>query len=138
MSNPPIFDGHNDTLTNIQRPERGQGRTFSERSEIGQIDLPRARIGGLAGGICAIYTPAPKDSPESDPYYGMTVTNDGYEVKVRAPIDHAYAREDTLNVLDLAEAIEDEGDGRVAITRTAGELADNFDNDVFSLSLIHI
>ena len=51
MSNFPIFDGHNDTLTHIFRPERGHGRTFFDRSEIGQIDLPRAQSGGLAGGI---------------------------------------------------------------------------------------
>lgn len=135
MSNPPIFDGHNDTLTHVFRPTRGRGRSFFERSEFGQIDLPRAQVGGLAGGVCAIFTPAHPDSPESDPFYGFTKTDDGYDIKSRGAIDHDYAREDTLAVLDFVEQIEVEGNGRVAITRTAEQLADNFENDVFSMVL---
>ena len=39
----PIFDGHNDTLFDIYRPGRKVERSFTERSEHGHIDLPRAR-----------------------------------------------------------------------------------------------
>ena len=68
----PIFDGHNDTLTELQ------GRSFFEESQQGHLDLPRARRGGMIGGFYAIYAPPPPDSPESDPYYGLTITGDGY------------------------------------------------------------
>jgi membrane dipeptidase len=131
----PIFDGHNDTLTHIFRPEKGQNRSFYERSEIGQLDLPRAEVGGLAGGICAIFTSLPLDHPDSDPDDTMIKTADGYEVKYASAVDHAYARDFTLNVLALAEKIESEGNGRVAITRDVVELEENLANDVFSIVL---
>ncbi len=135
MSNLPIFDGHNDTLTHIINPKRGHGRTFYERSEFGQIDLPRAQLGGLAGGVCAIFTPQPADSPDSDPLHGLTLTDTGYDVKYRDAVAYEYAREFTLDVLALAEAIAGEGNGRVTITRTADELAHNLQNDSFSMVL---
>jgi membrane dipeptidase len=56
---PLVFDGHNDTLLNL--PDRGQGRSFFERSELGHIDLPRAREGGFGGGFFACYVPNPED-----------------------------------------------------------------------------
>ena len=135
MFNLPIFDGHNDTLTHIYRPDRGQGRSFYERSENGQLDLPRAQIGGLAGGVCAIFTPLPSDHPDSDPEDTIIQTADGYEVKYSSAVDHAYARNFTLDVIDLAEEIEREGNGRVAITRNVVDLEDNLENDVFSMVL---
>jgi membrane dipeptidase len=135
MSNFPIFDGHNDTLTHIYRPDRGNSRSFYERSDSGQLDLPRARVGGLAGGVCAIFTSLPPDHPDSDPEDRLIKTADGYEVKYSSAVDYAYARQFTLNVLDLAEQIEEEGNGRVAITRDVVDLEDNLDNDVFSMVL---
>jgi membrane dipeptidase len=131
----PIFDGHNDTLTHIFRPEKGNNRSFYERSEIGQLDLPRAEIGGLAGGICAIFTSLPSDHPDSDPNDTMIKTADGYEVKYSSAVDHDYARDFTLNVLDLADEIVTQGNGRVAITRDVARLEENLENGVFSIVL---
>jgi membrane dipeptidase len=48
-----VFDGHNDTIT------REDADRFAAGHEGGHIDLPRARAGGLAGGIVAIFTPTP-------------------------------------------------------------------------------
>jgi membrane dipeptidase len=47
----PVFDGHNDTLTREDADDFAAGRSG------GHIDLPRARAGGLAGGIFAAFTP---------------------------------------------------------------------------------
>ena len=135
MFNFQIFDGKNDTLTQIYRPERGNSRSFYERSDFGQLDLPRARLGGLAGGVCAIFTPLPPDDPESDPEDTMIQTADGYEVKYSSAVDHDYARTFTLDVLDLAEEIEREGNGRVAITRGIVDLENNLENGIFSMVL---
>lgn len=56
----PVFDGHNDILSRLMR----EGREGAEaRFLIGQddvhIDLRRAKKGGLAGGLCAVYVPSP-------------------------------------------------------------------------------
>jgi membrane dipeptidase len=47
----PILDGHNDTLLHLHLTGRGGGRSFFTQSEHGHIDLPRARLGGFAGGF---------------------------------------------------------------------------------------
>ena len=59
VSGLPIFDGHNDTLLDLYRPERGGGRSFFERSDKGHIDLPRAKEGGFGGGFFAVFVPPP-------------------------------------------------------------------------------
>src|SRR5262245_10432043 len=55
----PIFDGHNDVLLRLYR--RGgtdAPRAFLEGEAKGQLDLPMARQGGLAGGLFAIFVPS--------------------------------------------------------------------------------
>src|SRR4051794_41945689 len=49
----PVFDGHNDALTREDAADFAAGRPD------GDLDLPRARAGGLAGGIFALFTPTP-------------------------------------------------------------------------------
>ncbi|HSW29741.1 MAG TPA: dipeptidase [Longimicrobiales bacterium] len=51
----PVFDGHNDTLTQIHNALGKDARTFLERSGRGHLDLPRAREGGMAGGFFAVF-----------------------------------------------------------------------------------
>jgi membrane dipeptidase len=56
----PVFDGHNDVLlrsASLRRQTRFDPSSTEKPS--GHIDLPRARAGGLAGGLCAIYVPSP-------------------------------------------------------------------------------
>lgn len=131
MSPPAIFDGHNDTLTHLFRPERGSGRSFFERGHTGQLDMPRAQAGGLAGGICAIFAPG----VIGDELEKITLPGGGYEVPYAEAIDHAYARAFTLDVLDLAEEIAAQSEGRVAIARTSRELEENLQNELFSIVL---
>jgi membrane dipeptidase len=49
-----IFDGHNDALTRATGEELVAGRSG------GHLDLPRMRLGGVRGGIFAIFTPSPQ------------------------------------------------------------------------------
>src|SRR5215211_1870331 len=79
MDEIPVFDGHNDTLLNLHLPDRGEGRSFFERSELGHIDLLRAREGGFGGGFFACYTPNPEDDGWTEES-ALTFTEDGYEV----------------------------------------------------------
>jgi membrane dipeptidase len=79
MDKIPVFDGHNDTLLNLHLPDRGEGRSFFERSEQGHIDLPRAREGGFGGGFFACYAPNPEDDGWTEES-ALTITENGYEV----------------------------------------------------------
>ena len=79
METIPVFDGHNDTLLKICLPAFREGRTFFERSEVGHLDLPRAREGGFGGGIFACWTPPDPESSWTEES-ALTRTEDGYEV----------------------------------------------------------
>lgn len=55
----PVFDGHNDTLLKLEIAERrGAPADFAAGAPKLDIDLPRARQAGLAGGLFALYTPS--------------------------------------------------------------------------------
>ena len=79
----PIFDGHNDVLLSLYLPERGKGRSFFKRSVKGHLDLPRARTGGFAGGMFAVFIPnerpAEAKKAKYDPDEGLVKTPEGYE-----------------------------------------------------------
>src|SRR3954462_10224425 len=49
----PVFDGHNDALLRAGATELLAGRPD------GHLDVPRAKAGGFAGGIFAVFTPSP-------------------------------------------------------------------------------
>ena len=119
----PVFDGHNDTLLNLHSPERGKGRSFFTCSDIGHIDLPRARQGGLAGGFFGIFVPAPTgfatgvaDNP------GITLTENGYAVPMDAPLDPAYAAEYTNAVMQELFSLEAASGGELQVVRDADQL----------------
>src|SRR2546421_5959693 len=78
---PPILDGHNDTLLHLYLPERGGSRTFFTRSDLGHIDLPRARDGGFAGGFFAVFVPSDPAAPLGNEADVMR-TATGYEVRM--------------------------------------------------------
>ena len=62
-----IFDGHNDALLRLWRAGDDAGASFitggatggASGDSGGQIDLPRARAGGMVGGLFAMFTPPP-------------------------------------------------------------------------------
>jgi membrane dipeptidase len=58
---PPIFDGHNDLLFHLHRGTITRDEVVNGYAK-GHIDLPRARAGGLAGGMFAIFVPGQMDA----------------------------------------------------------------------------
>lgn len=81
-----IFDGHNDAIQHLAEYQKG-GRDFLVRSENGDLDLPRAREGGLAGGLFAMFARPEKPQPRE-----VIRTADGHEVRLADPVDPAHAR----------------------------------------------
>src|SRR5215203_2434293 len=119
MDEIPVFDGHNDTVLNLHLPERGEGRSFFERSELGHIDLPRAREGGFGGGFFACYTPNPEDDGWTEES-ALTFTEDGYEVSDAPRLDPGYARDFADGLVEGLLKLQSRGGLRVV--RTADEL----------------
>jgi membrane dipeptidase len=120
---PIVFDGHNDTLTRDDADDFVAGRAG------GHIDLPRARDGGLGGGIFAAFTPTP------DWEWSIRGARGGYEVPLAPPVDHAIAAALVDAVLDRLHALEH--DGHVRLVRSAEDLDAARGDDVLA-AVAHI
>src|SRR3954470_517166 len=104
----PVFDGHNDALT------REDAADFATGREGGHLDLPRAREGGFAGGIFALFTPTPGDE-EIVHGAGGSVHMDLAE-----PIGQDVAAPDATRAAGRLLALEREG--HVRLVRAPGDL----------------
>jgi membrane dipeptidase len=120
----PVFDGHNDTLTQIRRAPPGEERSFLERREHGHVDLPRAREGGLAGGFFAIFT----DSPGYERVVRPLLGPDGLEVpggrSIQLPprLDRRAALANVLGVMSDLFRLETEAGGALRVALGAADV----------------
>lgn len=121
MSNIPVIVGHQDTLLSLYSPDRGCGRDFFERSSTGHLDLPRAQEGGIAGGFFAVFIPADPSMPPA-PGEGLTITKDGYEVRLADPLEHNYAMRTAMAMVSLLFRLEDQSQGQLKVVRNVAEL----------------
>ncbi len=117
---PLVFDGHNDTLLALVKPDAGSERSFTVRSSSGHIDLPRARQGNFGGGFFAIYVPAKKD-PERGP--ATPLPQPPFIAPLPEPLEHDYALTTTLQMAAKLFALERETNGELTVVRTADELS---------------
>jgi membrane dipeptidase len=120
-NNLPIIIGHNDTLLHLYLPERGEGRSFFERSDKGHIDLPRAQEAGLAGGFFAIFVP-PESSGDPAPRLNVVVTEKGYAVPMQAAVDPTYAQRVTIAMMADLFQLEAQSQGQLKVVRRTDEL----------------
>ena len=121
----PVFDGHNDTIT------RQDADAFVTGRPDGHIDLDRARAGGLAGGIFAVFTPTPGDE-EPD----LTPDGDGgYEMPMAAPIGQEIAAPDATRAAGRLLALERAG--HVRLVREAADLDAALDDGVLA-AVLHL
>lgn len=117
----PVFDGHNDAIQKLAPWGDADLRRFLEGTGSGHVDLPRARRGGLAGGMFAVFVPSPPgpDLPD-DPEFRLT--GDGYEVRLADPVSQGVALRGTRAQIDALTRLAEVSDGATEIVRTAGEL----------------
>lgn len=120
MSTIPVIVGHQDTLLSLYLPDRGRGRDFFERSTIGHLDLPRAREGGIAGGFFAVFLPNPASPEDRDSR--VTLTENGYKVRLAAPLEHDYALRTAMGLVALLFHLEERSQGQLKVVRTVTEL----------------
>ncbi len=121
MSNPPIFDGHNDTLLNLSMKGRGRGRSFFERSKFGHVDLPRANEGNFAGGFFACFAPPdPKGGwTEED---ALVMGENGYVVTDSPALKPEYALMSAERLMGKLFEIEKESGGNLKTVRTVADV----------------
>jgi membrane dipeptidase len=120
----PVFDGHNDVLLRLRRSGAANpARSFLEGESTGHIDLPRARAGGLAGGLCAIYVPSP--SMEKD-------ANGDFQTPAQPQ-----ALNETMAMTRILFDIEAKSAGALKVCRTASEIRQSIDAGTFA-AVLHI
>ena len=114
---PPIFDGHEDFITQVRMPRPNRKRDIAEwlmprprdlleRSEDGHVDLPRAMEGGLGGCFTSIF-----------------LTNERAEMNAVGYV---------MREMDDVFRIADRSDGRFRVCRTAAEVRDAWASDAFA------
>lgn len=118
----PIFDGHNDCLLSLYRPNKGEKRSFFTRSPHGHIDLPRMREGGLGGGLFAVFAPSQEEADGKHPGIEPGSSQTSYALPLPPTIDHAYAQKIAMKGVACLYRIETEANGQLRIIRTADEL----------------
>lgn len=126
-----VFDGHNDVLLRLWR-ERQEGgnpvRDFIEGAAAGHIDLPRARRGGLGGGLCAIYIPSPHDFNLKHPD-----ANGHYETPLDPPLERQSSLDIALGMAALAQQVERAGGWKLC--RSTGDIRSAMADQVFAAVL---
>ena len=104
----PVFDGHNDALL------RAEARALAEGRPDGHFDVPRARAGGFAAGMFAVFTPSPEE-PQI-----VLRPGGGWDEVEPAPLDPVDA---SVRALRTAKRLADlEALGAVRRVRTVADL----------------
>lgn len=117
----PVIVGHQDTLLSLYLPERGCGRDFFTRSEVGHLDLPRAQAGGIAGGFFAVFVPQDPSVP-CNPESALTISASGYKVRLADPLEHTYAMRVAMGAVALLLRLEYRSQGQLKVVRNVAEL----------------
>src|ERR1700723_1897418 len=124
----PIFDGHNDALLRLYRRDSADAvAAFLRGEDKGHLDLPKARKGGFAGGLFAIFVPSPKrkDAADSATPAQETKSDTGSVVgNDPAPpaVEITEAQRVVFAMAALLYRIEREAEGRVRICRDVGDI----------------
>lgn len=124
-----IFDGHNDVLLRLWRRDRTGGSFMQEGSE-GHLDLPRARRGGMVGGLFATFVPEPtppqdRSEPATEASVAQDITTQRQERALAA----------SLGQLSIAYRIERKAGGAIRICRSAADVEKAVADGTFAMML---
>jgi len=125
-----VFDGHNDVLLRLWRTAKDGGdpiAEFIEGTTNGHIDGPRAKKGGLAGGLCAIYIPS------GDLVLKEPDANGHYVTPLSAPLDHLPSLTIALEKAAIAYRLEQAGGWRIC--RSTADIRSAMDEGIFAAVL---
>src|SRR5579863_1537760 len=130
----PVFDGHNDALLRLHRRAGGDPvAAFLEGEDKGQLDLPKARAGGFAGGLFAIFVPSTEKKAAAkepaSPDFANTPEPPG--------VDVAEAQRTVFAMMSLLYRIEAQSAGRLRVCRDAGDIKSCLADDALA-AVLHI
>lgn len=134
----PIFDGHNDVLLRLYRRAGTDAVTaFLDGEGKGQLDLAKARQGGFAGGLFAIFVPSAEKKSEAESKAPAQDTPNFASVPAPPALEMADAQRIVFAMAALLFRIERESGGRVRVCRSAGKIEQCFEQDVLA-AVLHI
>ncbi len=123
LSESLVFDGHNDALLRLWRRGGPEAiRAFIDGDSTGHIDLPRAKKGGLGGGLCAVYVPSER----------VLDSNGNWPTPGREE-----ALEITTAMAGILARVERESEGGLKICRSAADIRTAMGQGAFA-SVFHI
>jgi len=132
MPYPPqtLFDGHNDVLLRLWEHAKAgidPVREFGEGTDKGHLDAPRARRGGLVGGLCAIYVPSGHLVLKEPDERGH------YATELAAPLERAPSLDIALDFAAIAFRLERAGLWKLC--RSTADISEAIASDVFAAVL---
>ena len=113
-----VFDGHNDVLYRLwNNASKGADPVaeFIQGTRLGHIDMARAKAGGLAGGLCAIYVTS------GHLVLKQPNENGHYATPLAEPLDRAPSLDIALDMAAIALRIERAGGWKIC--RSSGDIA---------------
>ena len=112
----PVFDGHNDTLLRLLSTDQANAEAlFIEGGRGGHIDLPKAKAGGFAGGMFAMFPRSnEKFTGEPDP------SAKAYDMPLPGMLSLEEARASTFAMVSILYRLERAG--ALSVCRSAAEI----------------
>jgi membrane dipeptidase len=125
-----VFDGHNDVLLRLWHNGKKGGdpvAEFVDGTSQGHIDVPRAKAGGLAGGLCAVYIPS------GDLILQEPDENGQYVTPLAAPLQRQPSLDIAIEKLAIAYRVERAGGWKIC--RSTADIRKAMNEDIFAAVL---
>ncbi len=125
-----VFDGHNDVLLRLWHNGKKGGdpvAEFIDGTSQGHIDVPRAKAGGLAGGLCAVYIPS------GDLILQEPDENGHYVTPLAAPLQRQPSLDIAMEKMAIAYRVERAGGWKIC--RSTADIRKAMNEDIFAAVL---
>ena len=125
-----VFDGHNDVLLRLWRNAQlgvDPVAEFMDGTHEGHIDAPRAKAGGLIGGLCAIYIPS------GDLVLAKPDDKGYYETPLAAPLERQPSLDIAMEKAAIALRLDQAGAWRLC--RSTADIAKAMADGIFAAVL---
>lgn len=117
-----VFDGHNDALLRLLPRGEQAIAAFLEGEKKLQLDLVKARAGGFAGGLFAMFVPSPQRRNGTPARASEAGTGDPTAVAEPPAVALADAQRAVLAMVALLYRIERRSQGRLRVCRSVADI----------------